>query len=197
MDSWLRICLLLVVVGRLSALKCLHCSDVLDNDEPVQGEKMWRSDGRCGPGFHLNNTNIIAQCNPDLGNECCSSDGWCGSSTKHCCQECVKYARSFSDFDLPVCKKTTITECPEDQPVCIKVEIATNTTVRHIDRHVTLRKCGVRDADLCSKYVKAGHTCVSTRQCDDEDLCNGERGTRWSWVLVLAPLLSLLLTRQT
>ena len=31
------------------------------------GEKMWRDDGRCGPGYHLNNTNIIAQCNPDLG----------------------------------------------------------------------------------------------------------------------------------
>lgn len=154
---------------------------------------MWRDDGRCGPGHHLNNTNIIAQCNPDLGNECCSSDGWCGSSTKHCCQECVKYARSFGDFDLPVCKfkENTNTECPEGEDVCIRVKIATNTTVRQVDRHVTIRKCGVRDADWCSKYVAAGHTCVDARQCG-KDFCNGGEGRRWSWALVLVPVFIVL-----
>lgn len=196
MASCVRTYMLLLVVGRISvsAIQCFHCSEVLDNNEPVQGEQLWRDDGRCGPGFYLNNTEIIAQCNPDLGNECCSSDGWCGSSTKHCCQECVKYTRSFGDFDLPVCKRTTSTVCPKEEDVCIEVKIATNTTVRHIDRYVTVRKCGVFRKDQCSKYVTAGHTCLSARQCD-QDLCNGDRMTAWSWVLLVVPV--LVLTRLT
>ncbi|KAL5255323.1 hypothetical protein ACHWQZ_G014663 [Mnemiopsis leidyi] len=190
LKTWCRTFLLFAVSGLLysvSAIKCLHCSDVLDNEERVLDKKMWRTDGRCGPGFYLNNTNIIAECNPDLGNECCSPDGWCGSSTKHCCLECVKYSRSFGDFDLPKCRRTTITECSAEKDVCVEVKIATNTTIQHIDRYVTVRKCGARDNDLCDKYVTAGHTCISARQCDDEDLCN--RAGRAAWALFLIVLL--------
>ena len=95
----------------------------------------------------------------------------------------VQYPPSFS---LPM--------SPCSCPLTTEPSLRTNTTVRHIDRYVTVRKCGVFRKDQCSKYVTAGHTCLSARQCD-QDLCNGDRRTAWSWVLLV--VLVLVLTRLT
>jgi len=191
--------LIVVLAVRVSvALKCYLCSDDIYKSsitgrrvQQPAGEVRWRSDLRCGPGFKID-PNITdsddAECNPDAGNECCSSDGWCGSTSHHCCSECVKYTRSFSDFDLPMCDHDdldkTFGECDEEEDVCEVVKIATNTTDADIDRYLTIRKCGNRDTEPCLKYTNAGHTCLASRQCS-RGRCNKAAGSATgSWFLI-------------
>lgn len=197
---------LFIRVGEVGGLKCFQCAEVklIDTNTnrkaviPIS-EVSWRDDGRCGPDFLLNTTREIAQCDPDKGNNCCSGDGWCGSSTKHCCLECTKYERSFDDFDLPLCSGSTTADCPEDaDAVCISVKIATNTSLLPtIDRHQTLRRCGTRLADKgahCHKYRNAGHSCRDrdVRQCS-RNRCNGDQNVRIAGGLVISLIMVLLL----
>ena len=55
----------------------------------VLGPNMWRSDGRCGQNFTLQDgSGRPGQCDPDANENsigpCCSSTGFCGSSDTHC-----------------------------------------------------------------------------------------------------------------
>ena len=55
----------------------------------VLGPNMWRSDGRCGQNFTLQDgSGRPGQCDPDVNENsigpCCSSTGFCGSSDTHC-----------------------------------------------------------------------------------------------------------------
>ncbi|XP_066268804.1 uncharacterized protein [Branchiostoma lanceolatum] len=53
--------------------------------------KKWRSDLRCGSSYPAPGANP-GQCDPNGASPCCSSGGWCGSSTAHCtCSLCVDY----------------------------------------------------------------------------------------------------------
>ena len=55
------------------------------------GTQMWRNDGKCGSDYPLPN-GTTAQCDPDGDNPCCSSNGECGNTTKHCsCYGCTDY----------------------------------------------------------------------------------------------------------
>ena len=53
------------------------------------GPNMWRSDGRCGQNFTLQDgSGKPGQCDPDANENslgpCCSSTGFCGTSDTHC-----------------------------------------------------------------------------------------------------------------
>ncbi|XP_035660233.1 uncharacterized protein LOC118404941 [Branchiostoma floridae] len=51
----------------------------------------WRPDLRCGSSFPAPGANP-GQCNGNSGQPCCSTSGWCGSSSAHCyCSGCVDY----------------------------------------------------------------------------------------------------------
>nr|XP_006816218.1 PREDICTED: uncharacterized protein LOC102809517 [Saccoglossus kowalevskii] len=69
------------------------------------GPKTWRSDGRCGPNYPLED-GTPAECNPDSGFPCCSTYGWCGSTFDHCeCQDCVDYTEVYhmGEWDTQNC----------------------------------------------------------------------------------------------
>eukprot|EP00058_Branchiostoma_floridae_P001425 XP_002586913.1 hypothetical protein BRAFLDRAFT_105135 [Branchiostoma floridae] len=60
----------------------------------------WRSDSRCGSSYPAPGANP-GQCNPNSGTPCCSSGGWCGSSSAHCtCSGCVDYRPAKWRSDL-------------------------------------------------------------------------------------------------
>ncbi|XP_019641419.1 PREDICTED: uncharacterized protein LOC109482960 [Branchiostoma belcheri] len=53
--------------------------------------KKWRDDWKCGPNFPAPGANP-GQCNPNGSGPCCSSGGWCGSTSAHCyCSGCIDY----------------------------------------------------------------------------------------------------------
>ena len=57
----------------------------------------WRSDGQCGPRFHLP-SGEPGECRPNVSanqeGPCCSSNFWCGNSTLHCkCPGCIDFSR--------------------------------------------------------------------------------------------------------
>eukprot|EP00927_Polykrikos_kofoidii_P077357 TRINITY_DN74301_c0_g1_i1.p1 TRINITY_DN74301_c0_g1~~TRINITY_DN74301_c0_g1_i1.p1 ORF type:complete len:374 (-),score=31.06 TRINITY_DN74301_c0_g1_i1:41-1162(-) len=56
----------------------------------------YRSDFRCGERFGQLPDGSPIECNPDTGSPCCSEEGFCGFSQKHCgCQHCVNYMRVY------------------------------------------------------------------------------------------------------
>eukprot|EP00123_Amoebidium_parasiticum_P001519 comp12632_c0_seq1/m.7678 comp12632_c0_seq1/g.7678 ORF comp12632_c0_seq1/g.7678 comp12632_c0_seq1/m.7678 type:complete len:498 (-) comp12632_c0_seq1:512-2005(-) len=56
----------------------------------------YRADGRCGKGFPAPNGQGDAICNPvSVDAFCCSSDGYCGNTEKHCsCSSCKNYKQT-------------------------------------------------------------------------------------------------------
>ena len=55
----------------------------------IYSESNTRSDGRCGPGYPMDD-GTPGQCSADL--PCCSSEEWCGNTIEHCTDhsECFK-----------------------------------------------------------------------------------------------------------
>nr|XP_006811675.1 PREDICTED: macrophage mannose receptor 1-like [Saccoglossus kowalevskii] len=61
------------------------------------GERKWREDGRCGHEYPYNGE--PAECDPNHGKPCCSSNGLCGNTEDHCmCATCTDYTQIY-DID--------------------------------------------------------------------------------------------------
>ena len=53
---------------------------------------LYRSDGRCGVTFPLEDGLTPAECDPNSDFWCCSEHGYCGGTQEHCyCETCVNY----------------------------------------------------------------------------------------------------------
>merc|ERR1712126_617777 len=134
--------------------------------------KLWRSDGRCGKGFH-GDMGTPGQCNPEASanqeGPCCSSVNWCGNSDAHCkCVGCVDYSAPCIDTG---CKKTGVADDVEAE--CVYLKNVNWTSISHIYNVSTPWKEGLckgadSKEDCCKCLPRLPVGCVDVKNaCKD------------------------------
>ncbi|KAK2717564.1 complement C1s subcomponent-like [Artemia franciscana] len=146
----------------------------------------WRSDGRCGEDFVLENGSP-SECDPKSERPCCSAFGFCGKSKSHCtCKGCRDFR---GKMDLCYFKFSEIEgmiespNYPQNYP--------NNADCRIDIARTSVKQCGVKlimedfdvesdpDDSFCQKDWLAAESCVPE---GGAKICGNETGATYQYV---------------